>query len=72
MYISDDSLVASVNVSTDESDNFLAKLEVELADADEDDDDDDDDEDDGDEDDGDEDVDYKAVIVELDPSLRLN
>jgi hypothetical protein len=70
VYVSDDSLVASVNVSTDESDNFLAKLEVELADADEDDDDDDDDDDDVDEED--EDVDYKAVIVELDPGLRLN
>jgi hypothetical protein len=68
VYISDDSLVASVNVSTDESDNFLVRTEVELADADEDDDDDDDDDDEEE----DEDVDYKAVIVELDPGLRLN
>ncbi len=66
IHVSDDSLVASVNVSTEESDNFLAQLEVELADADEDDDDDDDDEDEDDE------VDYKAVIVDLDPSTRLN
>jgi hypothetical protein len=66
VYISDDSLVASVNVSTDEAENFLAKLEVELADADEDDDDDDDD------DEEDEDVDYRAVVVDLDPSIRLN
>ncbi len=65
IYVSDDSLVASVNISTDEDENFLARTSVELADADEDDDDDDDDE-------ADEDVDYKAVIVELDPSLRLN
>jgi hypothetical protein len=63
IHVSDDSLVASVNVSTEESDNFLAQLEVELADADEDDDDDDDEDDE---------VDYKAVIVDLDPSTRLN
>ena len=62
--MSDDSLVASVNVSTEESENFLAQLEVDLADADEDGDDDDDDDDD--------EVDYKAVIVDLDPSTRLN
>ena len=64
IHISDDSLVASVNVSTEDSENFLAQLEVDLADADEDDDDDDEDEDD--------EVDYKAVIVDLDPSTRLN
>jgi hypothetical protein len=62
IYVSDDALVASVNISLDDSENFLARTAVELADADEDEDDDDDDED----------VDYKAVIVELDPSLRLN
>ncbi len=77
IHVSDDSLVASVNVSTEESDNFLAQLEVELADADEDDDDDDDEEDSdegglGDDDDEDDEVDYKAVIVDLDPSTRLN
>jgi hypothetical protein len=66
IHVSDDSLVASVNVSTEESDNFLAQLEVELADADDDDDDDDEDDDEDDE------VDYKAVIVDLDPSTRLN
>ncbi len=64
IYISDDSLIASVNVSTDDADNFLAKLEVELADDEEDDDDDDDEEDD--------ETDYKAVIVDLDPGIRLN
>ena len=66
IHVSDDSLVASVNVSTEESENFLAQLEVELADADEDDDDEDD------EDEDDHEVDYKAVIVDLDPSTRLN
>ena len=66
IHISDDSLVASVNVSTEDSENFLAQLEVDMADADEDDDDDDDD------DEGDHEVDYKAVIVDLDPSTRLN
>ena len=64
IYVSDDALAASVNVSLEDDDNFLVKLEAELADEDEDDDDDDDDED--------EDVDYKAVIVDLDPSARLN
>jgi hypothetical protein len=64
IHVSDDSLVASVNVSTEESENFLARLEVDLADADEDDDDDDEDDE--------VDVDYKAVIVDLDPSTRLN
>ena len=65
IYVSDDSLIASVNISTDESENFLVRTSVELADADEDDDDDDDDEDE-------DEIDYNAVIVELDPSLRLN
>ena len=65
IYISDDSIVASVNISLDDSENFLARTSVEMADADEDDDDDDDDEEE-------EDVDYKAVIVDLDPSARLN
>jgi hypothetical protein len=63
IYVSDDSLVASVNVSVDDADNFLARTEVEMADAEEDD-------DDGDEED--EDLDYKAVIVDFDPSSRLN
>ena len=63
IYVSDDALAASVNVSLEDSDNFLVKLEAELADEDEDDDDDDEE---------DEDVDYKAVIVDLDPSARLN
>jgi hypothetical protein len=61
IYISDDALTASVNVSTEESDNFLAKLEVELADADA-------------EDDEDEDrADYQAILADFDPNGdRLN
>jgi hypothetical protein len=65
IYISDDSIVAAVNVSTVDADNFLAELSVDLADAEEDDDDDDDDEDR-------EDVDYKAILVDFDPGGRLN
>ena len=75
IYVSDDSIVASVNISLDDSENFLARTSVEMADADEDDDDDDEEgEDDGGlgDDDDDEEVDYKAVIVEFDPGLRLN
>jgi len=64
IHVSDDRLVASVNVSTEESENFLAQLEVELADAEEDDDDDDDDDED--------EVDYRAIIADLDPGIRLN
>jgi hypothetical protein len=61
IYVGDDRLVAAVNVSTEEEGNFLADLEVELADRDEDDDEDDDDG-----------VDYRAVIAEFDPTDRLN
>lgn len=68
IFVSDDQLVASVNVSTEESENFLAKLEVELADAEEDDDDDDDEDEDETER-----VDYKAILAEFDPGNdRLN
>jgi hypothetical protein len=64
IYVSDDQLTASVNVSTEEADNFLAKLEVELAETD---DDDDDDEEDG------EDPDYRAILADFDPNGdRLN
>ncbi len=67
IYVSDDQLVASVNVSTEESDNFLAKLEVEIADSEEDDDDDEA------EDDAENRVDYRAIIAEFDPGNdRLN
>jgi hypothetical protein len=65
IYVSDDQLTASVNVSTEESDNFLAKLEVELAETDDDDDDDDDDDA--------EDPDYRAILADFDPNGdRLN
>jgi hypothetical protein len=65
IFVSDDQLVAAVNVSTEEEGNFLAELEVDLADAEDDDDDDDDDES--------EDADYRAVIAEFDPGGgRLN
>ena len=68
VYVSDDQLVASVNVSTEESDNFLAKLEVELADAEEDEADDDDDDDDEENR-----LDYRAIVAEFDPGNdRLN
>lgn len=66
IYVSDDRLAAAVNVSVEESENFLAELEVDLADEDDDDDDEDDDED---ETGG---PDYRAIIVDLDPTTRLN
>ena len=69
IHVSDDRLVASVNVSTDDAENFLAELEVDLADAEEDEDDDDDDPaqdlDDG--------VAYNTILAEFDPDgTRLN
>ena len=67
VHVSDDRLVAAVNVSTEEAENFLAESEVELADAEEDDDDDDDD--DADVDEG---PDYVAIIADLDAGSRLN
>ncbi len=65
IHVSDDRLAAAVNVSTEESENYLAELEVELADAEEDDDDDDDD----DEGDG---APFRSVLVDFDPGGRLN
>ena len=71
IYVSDDQLAASVRVSTEEADNVLAKLEVELADSD--DDDDRDDEDEAGDDEDDDRVDYRAISVEFDPGGdRLN
>ena len=65
IYVSDDQLTASVNVSAEESDNFLAKLEVELAEASDDEDDDEEATEDG--------ADYRAVLADFDPSGdRLN
>jgi hypothetical protein len=70
IYVSDDQLTASVNVSTEDSDNFLAKLEVELAEASDDDDDDDADDDEEATEDG---ADYRAILADFDPSGdRLN
>ncbi len=69
IHISDDRLIASVNVSTDDEQNFLAELEVDIADAEEDEDDDDDDP----EQDLDDGTAYSTVIAEFDPdSSRLN
>ena len=56
IFVSDERLVAAVNVSTQEADNFLADLD------DDDDDDDDDDERDDDEPRGD----YRTLLAELD------
>lgn len=64
VFVSDDRLMASVNVSTVEEDNFLAELEVELADRDE---DDDDDGDDDDEDDGTLKGGFRTIYADLDP-----
>jgi len=68
VYVSDDRLAAAVNVSTVEADNFLADLEVDLADREEEDEDEDEDEDD---EDG-EGADYRSVIVDFEPGGRLN
>jgi hypothetical protein len=65
VYVSDDRLAAAVNVGVEESENFLTELEVDR-DVECDDDDDDDDEDETDR------TDYRAIIVDLDPSTRLN
>jgi hypothetical protein len=67
IYVSDDQLVAAVNISTDEADNYLAELEVDLADA----------ETDHDDEDPEQDLDegkaFNTVIAEFDPgSGRLN
>ena len=69
VHVSDDRLVASVNISTDDAENFLAELEVDIADAEEDDDHDDDDP----EQDLDEGTAYSTVIAKFDPDgSRLN
>jgi hypothetical protein len=69
IYVGDDRIVAAVNVSTDDAENFLASTEVELADAEEDEDDDDIDP----EQDLDEGKAFNTVIAEFDPrSGRLN
>lgn len=69
IHISDDRLVASVNISTDDAENFLAELEVDLADAKEDEDDDDVDP----EQDLDDGIAYSTIVADFDPSSdRLN
>ena len=68
IYVSDDQLTAAVNVSTEESENSLARLEVDLADAEG---DDDDDEEAADVDE--ESADYRAILADFDPNGdRLN
>ena len=67
IYVSDDQLAAAVNVSTEESENYLTQLEVDVADAAEDEDDDGEDEEDEDR------VDYRAILADFDPGGdRLN
>jgi hypothetical protein len=66
IHVSDDRLVASVNISTDDAENFLADLEVDLADAEEDEDDDDADP----EQDLDEGKAFNTVVAEFDPDAR--
>ena len=68
IHVSEDRLVASVNVSTDDAENYLAELEVDIADAEEDEDDDDDDP----EQDLDDGKAYSTIIAEFDPDARLN
>ena len=63
VFVSDDRLMASVNVSTVEEDNFLAELEVDLADRD----DDDDVDDDNDDDDGTLKGGFRTIYADLDP-----
>lgn len=64
IYVSDDRLTAAVNVSVEESENVLAELEVDRDDEDAD--------DEGEDEDADEGADYRAIIVDIDPSTRLN
>ena len=66
IHVSDDRLVASVNISTDDAENFRADLEVDLADAEEDEDDDDDDP----EQDLDEGKAFNTIVAEFDPDAR--
>ena len=60
IFVSDDRLGAAVNVSTLESDNFIAELEI-----DEDDEDDDDEEEPGDQLSGD----FRTILADFDPDL---
>jgi hypothetical protein len=60
IFVSDDRLAAAVNVSTLESDNFIAELEI-----DEDDEDDDEEEEPGDQLSGD----FRTILADFDPDL---
>jgi hypothetical protein len=60
VYVSDDRLVAAVNVSTQDADNFLAELDADLDDEDDDDDDDEVDTFRGD---------FRTVVADFDPDL---
>jgi hypothetical protein len=62
IYVSDDQLAAAVNVSTLESDNFLARLDT-----------DEEDEEDEDEDEDESGADYRTILADFDPDReRLN
>lgn len=61
VFVNDERLVAAVNVSTEDADNFLADLDAAYRDEDDDDDDEDDDDDDA-EPRGD----YRTLLAELD------
>ena len=60
IYVSDDRLMAAVNVSTQDADNFLAELDADL----------DDEDDDDDEDDGGVKDEYRTLLADFDPDLR--
>jgi hypothetical protein len=60
VFVNDERLVAAVNVSTEEADNFLADLDAAYRDDDDEDDDDDDD------DDAEPRGDYRTLLAELD------
>jgi hypothetical protein len=60
VFVNDERLVAAVNVSTEDADNFLADLDAAYGDEDDEDDDDDDD------DDAEPRGDYRTLLAELD------
>jgi len=68
IFVTDEQLIASVNVSTEDADNFIVDLGLE--------DEDDDDDDDGDEEEGGDQLsgDFRTILAELDPdgTARLN
>lgn len=61
VFVNDERLVAAVNVSTEDADNFLADLDAAYRDQD-----DDDDEDDDEDDDAEPKGDYRTLLAELD------